>query len=77
MKRLRISPCYHLSELELHIIHPIEDEMLMDICSCRETDCLGAPFDIHSWDRPSILGSVLEDKSKSAYHNIPALVAYG
>jgi hypothetical protein len=76
MKQLRILPCYHLSELEPHIIHPIEDETLVDICSCREMDCQEASVDVHSWDRPSILESILKDKSKSIYHDLPALSAH-
>jgi hypothetical protein len=67
MKQLGITPCYHLSELEAHVIHPIEDETLADICPCRDSNCPGACYDIHSWDRPSCLESFLEGKSRGEF----------
>jgi hypothetical protein len=73
MKQLRIKPHYHLSELEPLVIHPIEDEMLADICSCRDMNCPGACPDIHSWYRPSCLEQVLESKSKGTV-SIPTLL---
>jgi hypothetical protein len=63
-KQLRIQPCFHLSELEPHIAHPIKDEVLAAICSCRASDCPGECTDIHSWDRPFCLEEVLKEKSK-------------
>lgn len=64
LKRMRMKPGYHLTDLEPHIAHPIEDENLADICSCGDDDCPGACYDVHSWDRPSCLESILESKSK-------------
>jgi hypothetical protein len=64
MKRLQIKPCFHLSELDPLVIHPIEDELLDGICSCSRFECPGACPDIHSWDRPCALEQVLEIKSK-------------
>jgi hypothetical protein len=64
MKRLMVKPRYHLSELEQHIVHPIKDDSLADLCSCRDYDCPGECPDIHSWDRPSCLERVLEHKSE-------------
>jgi hypothetical protein len=71
MKRLNIEPCYHLSRLEPHIIHPVEDEDIMDICSCRKRDCPGEWPDIHSWDRPSCLEQILESRSKGKLFTQP------
>jgi hypothetical protein len=64
MKRLNIAPSYHLSQLEPQIIHPIKDDDLMNICSCRLSDCPGECPDIRSWDRPSCLEGVIESRSK-------------
>jgi hypothetical protein len=64
MKQLQIKPCFHLSELEPLVIHPIEDELLDGICSCPRFECPGACPDIHSWDRPYALEQVLKTKSK-------------
>jgi hypothetical protein len=63
MKHLQIKPCFHLSELESLVIHPIEDELLADICSCSDIDCLQDP-DIKSWDKSSCIESILEDRSR-------------
>jgi hypothetical protein len=67
MKQLNLKPEYHLSELEPLIVHPIQDENLANICSCREFDCPGPCFDIHSWDRPYCLEQTLKIKSKGMY----------
>jgi hypothetical protein len=64
MRQLQIKPCFHLSELEPLVVHPIEDELLGDICSCSRFECPGACTDIHSWDRPSVLEHMLKTKSK-------------
>jgi hypothetical protein len=64
MKKLSLRPHYHLSELEPLITHPIQDENLAALCSCRELDCPGECFDIHSYDRPYCLESVIEHKSR-------------
>jgi hypothetical protein len=64
MRQLQIKPCFHLSELEPLVVHPIEDELLDDICSCSRFECPGACTDIHSWDRPCALEQVLKIKSK-------------
>jgi hypothetical protein len=69
MKQLMIKPHYHLSELEPHVIHPMKDD-LADICSCREIDCPGEAFDIHSWDRPYCLESAIEQKSEGKPHTL-------
>jgi hypothetical protein len=70
MKRLMIKPYYHLSELEPHVLHPMEDNLLADICSCRDMDCPGECPDIHSWDRPYCLERTLEDKSKGKFRSL-------
>jgi hypothetical protein len=64
MKKLNLKPHFHLGELEPLIAHPIQDEDLADFCSCRDVECPGACFDIHSWDRPSCLESTIERKSE-------------
>jgi hypothetical protein len=76
LKRLSIAPHYHLSELEPHIVHPIEDEDLMDICSCHQMDCPGECSDIHSWDRPSYLEQVIERRSKGKIQTYAAFATH-
>jgi hypothetical protein len=73
MKRLNTAPWYHLSQLEPHITHPIEDDDLMDVCSCRMGECPGACLDLHSWDRPHYLEQVIESRSKGDTQTQPAL----
>lgn len=63
MRCLGLDPCYHLSELEPHVIHPIQDELLMDICSCHKLDCPASP--VHDpMDKAYFVASYLENKSK-------------
>ncbi|KAH3945980.1 hypothetical protein HBH98_108880 [Parastagonospora nodorum] len=64
LKKLNLKPHYHLSEMEPLIVHPIQDENLACLCSCRDGDCPGACPDIHSWDRPYCLEQTLKSKSK-------------
>jgi hypothetical protein len=67
MQYLNLKPHYHLSEMEPHIIHPIKDKFLMDICSY---DCLGCPASRHkSWDKLHLLTDHLERKSKGMLHD--------
>jgi hypothetical protein len=63
MRFLGLKPYYHLSELEPHVVHPIEDEFLMDICSCHANDCPASP-DHKSWDKPYFVHNHLKRKSK-------------
>jgi hypothetical protein len=67
MKELGLKPHYHLSELEPHVVHPIQDKALAALCCCRDSQCPGACPDIHSWDRPSCLESVIESESRGLF----------
>jgi hypothetical protein len=69
LKKLNLKPHYHLSEMEPLIVHPIQDEDLACLCSCRDAECPGACPDIHSWDRPSCLEQTLKCKSKGMYQH--------
>tara|TARA_R110002003_G_scaffold9_10_gene436 strand:- start:5032 stop:5430 length:399 start_codon:yes stop_codon:yes gene_type:complete len=62
MKRLNVKPRYQLRDLEPHVIHPIEDDDLANLCSCHAADCPAC--DIKSWDKPFNIEEVLHAKSK-------------
>jgi hypothetical protein len=70
MRMLGISPHYHLSELEPHVQHPIEDEDLADLCMCSKSDCDTSP-DIHPWDKAYHVECYLEEKSKGRSRSCP------
>ena len=65
MKRLNLKVQYHLSEMEPFVQHPIQDERLLDICSCYRHYCDASP-DHKSWDKPYFVQNILEERSEGS-----------
>jgi hypothetical protein len=68
MRHLNLKPHYHLSEMEPHIIHPLKDEVLIDICSCNSLYC-PATGDDRFDAKPGYLADHIERKSKGMMHD--------
>ncbi|KAF2130769.1 hypothetical protein P153DRAFT_395197 [Dothidotthia symphoricarpi CBS 119687] len=64
MRLLGIRTCYHLSELAPHVVHPIEDEWLSDLCACGKSESICPHSDVKSYDKPYCLEEYLKSKSK-------------
>jgi hypothetical protein len=78
MRVLDILPCYHLSELEAHVKHPIRDKALSRLCSCSEDGCEPAHY-MDEQEKADSFDRYLDDKSKGELHKKtcgPLLNAY-
>ncbi len=68
MNSLNLRPCYHLSDLEPHLIHPIQDKALSEICSCSK--CRNPGSSQKPRDKADLLAEYLKDKNRGIFDSV-------